>query len=259
VRKTGAVPVFRFGFKRKERHPEGPSLFGANGLPPGMTLVSKEDVYAAHQDDESSDSKRQVLLVKAGTAVKLADLPKLIRYGAKPHQFRLEKQQSSGKVQTTDLDEHLVRVMTEPQRANLSAPQIMLNKDALVVETDDRAMNRMMDCLSACGIPLHRVHPIYLMSHLFWALDKYNAKIVAMGIHANVNYQELYDTLQKLKARQLVETIILTVDDSFRSQSSMEWLDDLADTYDVHVVFKPVSRFVLRPVLLGTENSLIKR
>jgi hypothetical protein len=149
--------------------------------------------------------------------------------------------------------------MTEPQRANLSAPQIMLNKDALVVETDDRAMNRMMDCLSACGIPLHRVHPIYLMSHLFWALDKYNAKIVAMGIHANVNYQELYDTLQKLKARQLVETIILTVDDSFRSQSSMEWLDDLADTYDVHVVFKPVSRFVLRPVLLGTENSLIKR
>lgn len=247
--------MFHFGFNRKKQNNEKSSLFGANGIPASLTLITTEDVFSSIPGDDAQTDKRPVLLVKAGTSVGIQDLPKLIRYGAKPDQFRLEDRQADGKKQTIDMDDRLLAVMTSPFKTQTDLANLVRQKDALVLETDERAINRMIDCLSASGLSLHRIHPVYLMNHLFWALEKYNAKIVCIGIQANVDYQKLYETLQRLKTYKQVETLILSVDDSFRSTNSMDWLNDLSQTYDAQIVFKPVSRFMLRPIVQGQQTT----
>jgi len=242
-----------FGFLHPRNRESNPAAAGPQaGWPPG-TLVSKEDIYRENK------GMAPILLLRKGFEVSPEELPRIIRNGARAHQF-LFKPAESHEVGQIPEPEPLTQQLKEVRRYGLleefdaaqnhrvqSDPRA--RKHILILEPDQKNLKRLIDCLFICGTPLDRIHTVRLPDQLAWAIGKYRPQVLVVdyllpsgqtGLELLAGFASLHD----------VEKIIFTLDpDSPVSEQEKKALESNCPSQSVKFLKKPVSRFTVNRIL----------
>ncbi len=176
-------------------------------------LVSRDDIY---------DAEKTVLLLKAGTEISSADLPRLMRHGIKPGQFYLKDPTvlpvdnsavetgmsgMAGVYDSHDLHDATVDPDllawtqanecddTPEESSSLSQygvihpvqRSIREEKSVLVLDGDSRNIQKTVRCLEACGFYIGKLHPVRKVDHLAWSISKYRPQILIIDFESNID------------------------------------------------------------------------
>jgi hypothetical protein len=224
--------------------------------PPGM-LVSKEDIYRENR------GMAPILLLRKGFEVSPDELPRFIRNGARPQQF-LFKPSESPDIGTLSSPEPLSQQLREVRRyelleefdaarnrpdASYPSPIPQTQKRVLILEPDQKALKRLIDCLFICGTSLDKIHSVRLPEQLAWAIGKYRPQVLVVDFDLP-NGQTGLELLTGFPSLLSVEKIIFTVSpDAPLSEPEKSALEGLCPDRSVKFLKKPVSRFTVNRIL----------
>jgi hypothetical protein len=246
--------MFRF-FHQRNRE-VSPAAKPAHALLPAGTLVSKEDIYRENK------GMTPILLLRKGLEVSPDELPRLIRNGARAHQF-LFKPAESHEVATLPSPASLPHQLKSHRRHDLIeelrptpplayqplAADPLQKKRVLILEPDQKSLKRLIDCLFICGTSLDRIHTVRIQDHLAWALDKYQPQILIVD-YALPNQKTGLELLANFTALPGIEKIIFTLaPDAPLTAAEIETLETFCPEKNIRILKKPVSRFTVSRIL----------
>lgn len=202
-----------------------------------VTLVSREDIYAQRLDHDP------VLLLRKGSEITADDLPRLIRNGASPTQFRLEYDETQAYTRETELPaftRNTASPASDPISDALRAEKLIRKKrsrqSVVILEPDQKSLKRLIDCLFVCGFSLPEIHPVRMASQLDWAIHKYSPQILV------VDYEGL-QLLRNFDCAHAPSQLIMTV------SPDHELPEELYLEKNIRILQKPVNRFDLNALL----------
>lgn len=220
-------------------------------------LISKEDIYRENRGLEP------ILLLRKGYEITTEELPRLIRNGARPHQFQFKTQP-----ELLDYSESLQpRNAHEPQERPLKKsvslrPLASMDvgqhkKTVMILDPDQKSIKRLVDCLFICGLSLNRIHPVRMSDHLSWTLKKYKPQI--LFIDYNLSGQQtgldILESLPEILMGQTgLETVIMTLSqNSNLTEAEKRLIAMFCETKNIAVLEKPISRFALKRIFSSTS------
>lgn len=194
-----------------------------------ILLVSREDIY--------SDFGRGALLLKEGREISPKLLPRLIDCGAQPAQFYIRQLAEDGEWVDS---EALGKVKT-----------VRHHQHVVLLDPNQKSIQRTMQTLVACGFALGKIHPVRLNDYLSWTMEKYQPNILVMDYHLHGNITAL-DFL----ARQPfalghkdcpLEQIIVTV--PVNAVTNPNHFLAQVDHVQADILYKPVTQQALQTIL----------
>jgi hypothetical protein len=216
-----------------------------------FTLVAKEDIFYTQEDVP-------VLLMKAGQGVDIHQVAKLIKFGVQPEQFILSEDP------TSTLPHNIFEAITDSLSKDaeitsdgLPGKPLYFQKGAkdkiLILDSDERSIKRLSDCLKGYGIPLVNLHPLTNSQHLFWAVERYEPHILFIDFNPYLQNKSqlasLPETMMTLKSYPFIREVVLTAFLRPDQEEVRQDLQNLAKYYGAKVLLKPVNRFALSDVL----------
>ncbi|MEB3287047.1 MAG: hypothetical protein VKJ04_06050 [Vampirovibrionales bacterium] len=213
-----------------------------------IVLISKDDIYA--------DEGKQILLLKQGMEVPSDLLPKLIGCGVDPARFELKDPIPAAEIPQIDLHS---REALRSIRANA-----LSKKHVLVLDTQQKSIQRSINALTQVGFTLGKIHPVRLSQYLGWALDKYEPSILVIDYELESRKippeRSALDVLEELVGQTpdslaQLEQIIMTV-----SVASASYIPDYeafiqrVEALGIDVLFKPVLPKALEDIVHNGYN-----
>lgn len=218
-------------------------------------LVSKEDIYRENRGMEP------ILLLRKGYEVSKEELPRFLRNGARPNQFQwkygLNQELPSANpipLPPQPQNNRNYRGTTSPIGTPGSplghpTPTVKHRRKTLVLDSDQKSMKRLIDCLFVCGMPLDRIHPVRLAEHLPWAIDKYNPQILVVDYHLSGTYTGL-EVLVALPHLSGLNQVILTISPRpVLSKDEEQLIQHFCQENNIKLLRKPVDRHTLNRLL----------
>lgn len=242
-------------------------MFGLGGFSPRFVqaaeddaalpviLVSTEDIYRALNKRERNRQMEPVLLLKKGLEVAATQLPRFIKNGANPSQFRIkpldgEPMVDDASAETTQSPAQ--SPMTNPLRGFPASvvKAIRSRKRVLMLDPDQKSLKRLIDCLFICGFQLDNLHPLRVPSSLTWAINKYTPHVLVVDYHLSDAQNGLYLLQQVPSILDTVEQVILTIPPRQElTPGQFQQIEAFCSLRNVKILPKPVSRFTLKVIL----------
>lgn len=254
-----------FGRSAPVRKPVRP-LFDKQELPEESSspfmLVSIEDIYRAINRLKTGRMGEPVLLLKKGIEVEATQLPRLMKNGANPSQFRIKSADGTVSEEVT-ADSFAGLPVTNPI---FEAPASLVRtlrsrKRAIMLDSDQKSLRRLTDCLFMCGFQLDNLHPVRLSSNLNWALQKYMPHVLVVDYHLSGKQNGIQVLHMLQPALPSLEQVILTTPPL---QTLPGWearrIETFCENGNVYLLPKPVNRFALKQILdeaIQNTDSLI--
>jgi hypothetical protein len=224
-------------------------------LPPGVQLTSKHDIY---------NHDHSVLLIRAGQTVNAELLPKLLNFGVSPRDFSYvgtPANQAQASATPIALPLPAARMpVTRPEThrelspevaafaAGLQPPLTSPQRKILILDPDDRGIGRLTDCLVACGIPLHDIHPVRMVEHLTWAVRKYQPEMLFIDFNLGKG-RHGFEVIRYIADSGLDPAVVLTLQLMPEKVALREKILAAAETLHASVLFKPINRYDLYRIL----------
>lgn len=215
---------------------------------PVMVLISQEDIY------RKSKGSEPVLLLRKGCEVEAGDLPKFIKNGARPHQFRLKYPDEAAVLleEPTDFDQihQALEMVTNPITQSESLLRFQRSqKRVLILEPDARSFKRLMDCLFVSGFNLGLINPVGSPQGLAWTLEKHQPHILIVDLDLGKKQNGL-ELLLSLNRPSHLEQVILTLPErSQLNEAQQNVFYRLCEQKNIKILTKPVNRFALKALL----------
>lgn len=242
-----------FGFIRPHNREANPVAVKQPGdtWPPG-TLVSKEDIYRENR------GMAPILLLRKGYEVSPEELPRFIRNGARAHQF-LFKPAQNHEVSQINGPQSLPQQLKEMRRVELMEEfggpypthksEDRDQKRVMILESDQKSLKRIIDCLFIGGMPLDKIHSVRMPEQLAWAIGKYRPKVLIVD-YLLPNGQTGLELLAGFSSLHSVEKIIFTLNPNDPlAEEEKQTLESACPSQSVRFLKKPVSRFTLNHIL----------
>lgn len=217
----------------------------------GKYLVSKEDIFR-----HSEDSRQEpVLLLRKGSCIQAEELPKFIRNGADPAQFRLHRDGEARLRVDMPLDAQdtarTVDGMTNPIRDAEHVRRMMYaRKRVMLLEPEPKQMKRLIDCFFKCGFNLGRIHPVRLSAHLEWAVSRHQPHIVVADYRLPNGQSGLNLLWGLVNSQPGIEQLILVVPPLAQMHElEAKLLGRLCAEKKIKMLSRPVNRFDLQDLL----------
>lgn len=219
-------------------------------------IVSVEDIYRAINGLNRGRPGDPVLLLKKGIEVQATQLPRLMKNGADPSQFRLKAADGTESF-VSDPVVPMTNVMSMSSMTHplFEAPASLVRalrsqKRVLILDPEQKSLKRLIDCLFMCGFQLDKLHPVRMASSLHWALHKYTPHVLVIDyrLSEKQNGIQILHNLQGVLPS--LEQVILTTP-PLQNLSSWEArrIESFCENWNVHLLPKPVSRFALKQIL----------
>jgi hypothetical protein len=118
------------------------------------------------------------------------------------------------------------------------------------MDTQPKSLKRTVDCLFKCGFSLDRIHPVRVADYFHWAIKKYDPDLLMVSYTQTGSLTGL-DLLVSLPNLSAIQTVILLLSDTTDiSPVEMQLIVDTCEEKKIKIVSKPVSRFVLKDLLI---------
>jgi hypothetical protein len=243
-----------FGRSQPVKKPERP-LPARQAEPdesPPFTLVSIEDIYRVIKRLKTDRSGEPVLLLKKGIEVEADQLPRLMKNGANPSQFRIKQADGERLSQFATASALESAQVTNPlfEVPAALARTLRSRKRALVLDVEPKSMRRLMDCLFMCGFQLDNIHPVRIPSSLNWALQKYRPHVLVVDyqLSGKQNGIQVLQTMQP--SLPFLEQVILIVPPLATLHGwEVRRLEAFCKNRSIFMLPKPVNRFTLKQIL----------
>jgi hypothetical protein len=250
----------RYGFKRMTTATSQPDLGSLDSglpLPEGVSLVSRHDIYDANQT---------VLLMKGGTRVSRHLLAKLLGFGVSPNAFQFQDLEGKPLERQADLLRQIAQkrlqspVKVEPSlRSGMhqEAPRqnFSVNQRVLILEPDEKTIERLTDCLLYNQFQLDHIHPVRSKERLDWALKKYRPDVVFVAFNLGEGAHGL-ETLRYLRSLSQTQKLVLTVEVPSGKPDIRRKLNKTVMYYNANILFKPINRYMLRDLFESLDSAV---
>jgi len=221
-----------------------------------FTLICQEDIF------HPKSRRKPVLLLSKGQEISTRDLPKLILHGVQPEQFRFKAEEAD----EAAMEELQIAGVLASTLENIQVPDSLEDtgsnslawrpvgkrrtQTVVVLESNPKILKRLIDCLFVCGFDLNKIHPVGVAANLGWSLKRYEPDLL-IGSAPLLSEALGSDTL-KLLPKQLIMTLTDTPGTQPLSQVT------LANGTVAHCLYKPITRFSLRQLLLNLEPEEVR-
>jgi hypothetical protein len=222
-----------------------------------FVLICQEDIF------HPGSRRKPILLLSKGQEISTRDLPKLIMHGVQPEQFRFKPEETE-EIPFEEVDEkpfsQAVATAVEKTKAatveaggSSSIAWRPLGKrrahTVVILESDPKILKRLIDCLFVCGYDLNKIHPVGVAANLAWTLERYKPDLL-IGCLSLLSASLNAETLKLLPPQ-----LVMTVPESPGENSSTEVT--LNNGTIAYCLYKPITRFALRQILLKLEPEAI--
>jgi hypothetical protein len=221
-----------------------------------FTLICQEDIF------HPKSRRKPVLLLSKGQEISTRDLPKLILHGVQPEQFRfkadeadeaaMEEAQVAGVLASTLENSKVPDGLEDAGSNSLTWRPLGKRRTQTVVilESNPKILKRLIDCLFVCGFDLNKIHPVGVAANLGWSLKRYKPDLLIGSAPL------LTEALNTETLKLLPTQLIMTLADTAGTQSLTQVT--LANGTVAHCLYKPITRFSLRQLLLNLEPEEVR-
>ena len=244
--------------------------------PKGLQFSVDEDLYClpdvrAHGTNDAEP----VLLLKKGASMALSDLPKLLRNGVNIRQVSLQvhnPETGESKPLPKDIPPQALADLARFQQfdmsppgesqsvpaapSSLQKPESARFRRVMVVESDQKQLKRIMDCLFLCGFHPGQIHPVRMTRSLDWAVAKHQPDVLLVNYHLSPNATGMAMLAAIRKQLPPHAQIVVTLPiPSGRNPDENKLIQTLCADWNIQIVYRPMNRFALKKVMGSPKIS----